>query len=51
MDRRNRDLSKLSQSLGKMLETQLKTVRTILNEDAMSRDDDNDDDDNNDGYN
>ena len=27
VERRNRDLAKLSQSLGKMLETQLKTVR------------------------
>ena len=29
VERRNRDLAKLSQSLGKMLETQLKTVRKI----------------------
>jgi len=29
VDRRNRDLSKLSQSLGKMLETQLKTVSKL----------------------
>ena len=30
VERRNRDLAKLSQSLGKMLETQLKTVGKIF---------------------